>query len=110
MLWKYAYTHTHMYVIYIHQVLTEDAWIDNITRTMLSKYPDSRLAQFGIVSFTVSYNLLGGLVLLNVVMAILVGELCVCVCIYIACLRIRSTNVYVHAVYVYIHTYIHTYI
>jgi hypothetical protein len=86
--------------------LTEDAWIDDITRSMLARYPDSQSAQFGIVTFAISYYLLGGLVLLNIVMAILVGEfgpahvaLCMRVarkfwfiCIMVACRRMSCVG------------------
>lgn len=52
--------------------MTFDGWIDSIMREMLDVYKDALDKQAGVVAFIVSYNLMGGMVLLNVVMAILV--------------------------------------
>eukprot|EP00282_Hemiselmis_andersenii_P020456 CAMPEP_0172032650 /NCGR_PEP_ID=MMETSP1041-20130122/19997_1 /TAXON_ID=464988 /ORGANISM="Hemiselmis andersenii, Strain CCMP439" /LENGTH=400 /DNA_ID=CAMNT_0012689333 /DNA_START=8 /DNA_END=1210 /DNA_ORIENTATION=+ len=65
------------------QIMTFDGWIDSITRGMIDEYRSKRERgdisrqlmlnwQAGIVCYTVSYSLIGGLVLMNVVMAILV--------------------------------------
>lgn len=64
---------------------TFDGWIDNVTRDLLGQYSDkvttgemsrqdALTKQAGVAFFMVSYVLLGGLVLINVVMAILVGS------------------------------------
>jgi hypothetical protein len=56
------------------QVMTFDGWIDSICREMIRVYGDDLGMSGGAVAYIVTYNLIAGLVLLNVVMAILVGS------------------------------------
>ena len=54
--------------------MTFDGWIDSICREMIRVYGDDLGMSGGAVAYIVTYNLIAGLVLLNVVMAILVGS------------------------------------
>ncbi len=57
--------------IILRQVLTFDSWIDHICRDMVASY-DSYAMKAAVAIFLISWGVLSGFIMLNIVMAVLV--------------------------------------